>query len=56
MIDTEAERMNMQMIRCTRCMHEMKEGERYCPYCGYDQQGEAQPSNALRRGTVLQGR
>ena len=56
MIDSEAERMNMQMIRCTRCMHEMKEGERYCPYCGYDQQGEAQPSNALRRGTVLQGR
>lgn len=34
----------------------MWEEDRFCPYCGYDRQGEMQPSNALGRGTLLQGR
>ena len=46
----------MQMIRCINCMELLGQGVRVCPYCGYDQMGDVQPANALRRNTILHGR
>lgn len=46
----------MRVTRCTRCMGELKEADRICPHCGYEQDSAAQPVNALKRGTILHGR
>ena len=46
----------MQVRRCMKCMEELKEGVRFCPHCGYDEDSTAQPMNALKRGTILHGR
>ncbi|MCD8155506.1 MAG: BspA family leucine-rich repeat surface protein, partial [Clostridiales bacterium] len=46
----------MEVIRCARCMEKLADGVRICPHCGYDQQEESQPVNALRRNTILHGK
>jgi len=39
-----------------KCMAELEEGMKVCPHCGYDQDKEPQPSNGLKRNTILCGR
>ncbi|MCD8133554.1 MAG: BspA family leucine-rich repeat surface protein [Clostridiales bacterium] len=46
----------MEITKCTKCMMDLGEGVLFCPHCGYDQQREEQPANALRRNTILRGR
>lgn len=37
----------MEITKCTKCMMDLEENVRICPHCGYDQQREEQPGNAL---------
>ncbi|MCC8028211.1 MAG: serine/threonine protein kinase, partial [Lachnospiraceae bacterium] len=46
----------MELVKCTKCMMDLEKGVQICPHCGYDQQREDQPANALRRNTILRGR
>ena len=48
----------MEFNKCYACFHDLPTEEAVCPHCGYDNgvKPKAQPSFALRCGTILAGR
>ena len=42
-------------MRCVHCMKEIKDGIKFCPYCG-DKPSEQNPPHQLAAGTVLKGK
>lgn len=41
--------------RCLNCMEEYEETQKYCPHCGWSDEGDRN-DNGLESGTILQGR